>query len=450
MRRFILLFIVAFMAMSCGTKEDAVLVFNVNGPTAREVVVVCHNDIIQAPLDENGRAEVVMAGIDAAYVKVFYGREFRWIYFEKGDKASMSFDGNDFAGTFTFEGDKTKAVEYLHKVKLTALPDVEYSLPFDQYREKIRSKEEAAIKLMKANGLSSAGKFVKMEEGRIRYSYAAQLLMYPVGHKLMAMAMAYTPDEEYYKMIEEYFVENEAWADIDEYRNFVAEAAHVLDAENRDVSAIYPKTVAQMRYIADRFSTAKVRDILLHSLAATYVDRYGIDDIQDLENIYHSYVKDEALLADYASKFDKWDVSKPGKPSPALSATDIDGKVWTLEDFRGRYVYIDMWATWCAPCRREVPYLKALAEKFQDAHIVFLGLSVDSDKAKWEDMVRGGSLSGVQLYLGSQSAFQKAYNVEGIPHFILLDKEGRIISNDMSKPSADQTAAVLEALEGIR
>ena len=46
MRRFILLFIVAFMAMSCGTKEDAVLVFNVNGPTAREVVVVCHNDII--------------------------------------------------------------------------------------------------------------------------------------------------------------------------------------------------------------------------------------------------------------------------------------------------------------------------------------------------------------------------------------------------------------------
>ena len=75
---------------------------------------------------------------------------------------------------------------------------------------------------------------------------------------------------------------------------------------------------------------------------------------------------------------------------------------------------------------------------------------MDSDKAKWEDMVRGGSLCGVQLYLGAQSAFQKAYNVEGIPHFILLDKEGRIISNDMSKPSADQTAAVLEALEGIR
>ena len=450
MRRIILFFVVAFMAMGCGAKEDAVLVFNVTGPTAREVVVVCHNDIIQAPLDEDGHAEVVMAGIDAAYVKVFYGREFRWIYFEKGDKASISFAGNDFAGTFTFEGDKAKAVEYLHKVKLTALPDVEYSVPFDQYQGKIQAKEEEAVKLMKANGLSSAGRFMKMEEARIRYSYAAQLLMYPIGHKLMALDMSYTPDEEYYKAIGDYFVENDAWADIDEYRNFIAEAAHVLDAENRDVSAIYPKTVAQMRYVADRFSSVKVRNTLLHCLAATYVDRYGIDDIQDLENIYHSYVNDQVLIDDYASKYDKWDVSKPGKLSPALSATDIDGKVWTLEDFRGSYVYIDMWATWCAPCRREVPYLKALAEKFQDAQIVFLGLSVDSDKAKWEDMVRGGSLCGVQLYLGSQSAFQKAYNVEGIPHFILLDKEGRIISNDMSKPSADQTAAVLEALEGIR
>lgn len=438
------------MAMSCGTKEDAVLVFNVTDPTAREVVVVCHNDIISTPLDASGCAQVVMKGIDAAYAKVFYGRDFRWIYFEKGDKASISFAGKDFSDTFTFEGDKAAAVEYLHKVRLTALPDEDYALEFDQYLEKIRAKEQAAIKLMKANSLSSAGRFAKMEEARIRYSYAAPLLMYPIGHKMMARDMSYAPDEEYYKVIEEYFVENEDWVDVDEYRDFILEAAHVLDAENRNVSDLYPRAVAQMRYIADRFSTAKVRDILLHSLAATYVDRYGIDDIQDLENIYHSYVKDEALLADYASKFDKWDVSKPGKPSPALSATDIDGKVWTLEDFRGRYVYIDMWATWCAPCRREVPYLKALAEKFQDAHIVFLGLSVDSDKAKWENMVRGGDLCGVQLYLGPRSAFQTAYNVEGIPHFILLDKEGRIVSNDMSKPSSDETAGILESLEGIR
>jgi thiol-disulfide isomerase/thioredoxin len=262
--------------------------------------------------------------------------------------------------------------------------------------------------------------------------------------------MSYVPDEEYYKVIDSYVVENADWVDLDEYRNFVVEAAHVLDVGNREVTALYPKTVAQMKFIADRFNDVKVRNVLLHYLAASYVDRFGIDDIQELENIYHTYVKDEALLAEYKEKYEKWDVSKPGRPSPALSAPDVDGKVWTLADFRGKYVYIDMWATWCAPCKREMPYLKELEKKFEDAHIVFLGLSTDKDKAKWEEMVKGGGLTGVQLHLGPQSAFQKAYNVEGIPHFILLDKEGKIISNNMSRPSADETLAALEALEGIR
>ena len=64
--------------------------------------------------------------------------------------------------------------------------------------------------------------------------------------------------------------------------------------------------------------------------------------------------------------------------------------------------------------------------------------------------MKGGSLSGIQLYLGPQSKFQKAYNVAGIPRFILLDKEGRIISNDMSRPSSEETAKTLRTLEGIR
>jgi hypothetical protein len=97
-----------------------------------------------------------------------------------------------------------------------------------------------------------------------------------------------------------------------------------------------------------------------------------------------------------------------------------------------------------------MPYLKALEEKFKDAQIVFLGLSTDSDKSKWEAMVKTGELTGVQLHLGPQSAFQKAYQIDGIPRFILLDKEGKIIDNNMSRPSQDATAAALEALDGIR
>ncbi len=450
MRNFILSLVVVLMTAGCGSKNDAVITFKVEEATSREAVLVCHNSIKSVALDENGAGQAVMEGLDAGYARLFYGREFKWIYFEKGDMPVVSFNGRDFSDSFVFDGKKSPAVEYLNRVKLTALPDEEYRLPFDEYLVKIQEKEKEALTLMKANKLSSAGNFEKMEEGRIRYAYAATLLMHPVGHMMMSGNMSYVPDDEYYKVIDSYVVENSDWVDLDEYRNFVVEAAHVLDAGNREVTALYPKTVAQMKFIADRFKNEKVRNVLLHYLAASYVDRFGIDDIQELENIYHTYVKDESLLAEYKEKYEKWDVSKPGRPSPALSAQDIDGKVWTLADFRGKYVYIDMWATWCAPCKREMPYLKELERKFEGAQIVFLGLSTDRDKAKWEEMVKGGGLTGVQLHLGPRSAFQKAYNVEGIPHFILLDKEGKIISNDMSRPSADETLAALEALEGIR
>ena len=94
--------------------------------------------------------------------------------------------------------------------------------------------------------------------------------------------------------------------------------------------------------------------------------------------------------------------------------------------------------------------MSSLNEKFKDAEIVFLGLSVDRDKAKWEEMVKSGSLTGVQLYLGNQSKFQKAYKVDAIPRFILLDKNGVIINENMSSPSSADTASVLESLEGIR
>lgn len=443
--------IFAFMAVACSAQyEDVLLTFQVEEPTSSEVVLVCHNEVKIFPLDSLGKAEAVLNDMDAAYMRLFYGREFKWIYVERGDRATISFKGNDFSSSFRFEGKKAPAVDYLNRVKLMALPDEDFALPFNEYVAKLSAKEADALRLLKANDLGWVGDFEYMEKGRIRYSYGASLMMYPIGHKYVTFDMTYEPEPEYYQMLSTYLVEDQKWVDLDEYRDLVVELAHVMDAAGRGVKDIYPKTVAQMKYIADNFENEKVLETLIHYLAATYVDRVGIDGIQEMENLYFTYVRNEALHAEYARKHEKWDLSKPGRPSPGFSAPDVDGKVWTLDDFKGKYVYIDLWATWCGPCRREFPFLKALEEEFKDAEIVFVGLCTDKDKSKWEDMLRNGEVSGVQLYLGPQSKFQKAYNVAGIPRFILLDKQGRIISNDMSRPSSDETARTLAALEGIR
>ena len=450
MKRFFYLIFSLILAAGCAASTNVSLTVSVESPVADNVVIVYHNDVQEVSLDENGSASFAISGVDAAYLTLYHGREALKLYVEGGDNISLTFKGRNLMGTYSLQGGKPEAVKYLNTVRLIPLPDEDYALPFDEYKSRLEDKEKDALRLLKAGNLSSEGKFVAMEESRIKYSYGAALMMYPVGHMLMAEDFTYVPGEDYYDFVATYVVEDESLANLDEYREFIAEAMHLLDVRNRNLSEVYPKTVAQMKYAADNLSNPKVKEVMMHHMATVYVDNFGVKDIDELQNLYYIYVKDPALLSSYEAKCERWDLSRVGRISPDFKAVDIDGKVWTLRDFRGKYVYIDMWATWCAPCRREMPYLKQLEESFADADIVFLGLSVDSDKSKWEAMVKGGSLTGVQLYLGSGSSFQEAYRAEGIPRFILLGKDGRIISNDMTRPSETSTFETLNTLEGIR
>lgn len=456
MKRLAVLLAMAVSLAACGNVREGniVLEVDVTDQASKEVVLIYHDQILTVELDSVGHAEFVIDDEDAVYARMcHYPRvdQMMNVYLERGDRASVSFSGKDFKGTFAFDGEKEPAVKYLNTVVLTALPDEDYALPFDEYVKKLEKKEIEAVKLLEASGVSKAGNFEEIEKGRIRYSYATQLLMYSLGHRFMVQDMNYQPDQKYYDVLDTYVVADDLLADLDQYREFIAEAAHVLDADNRDETAAYPRAVAQMRFIADRFEAGKTRDVLLHRLANAYVTRFGIEDIQDMENIYRTYVQDPILVAKYDAAREKWNLASVGKPSPDFKGVDVNGKEYTLADFRGKYVYIDVWATWCGPCRQEIPYLKKLDEDYKDAQIVFLSLSVDQDKAKWEKMVKEQSMSGVQLHIGQNSSFQQAYKIEGIPHFILLDREGRIIDKKMSRPSMDEvTRERIENLEGIR
>ena len=456
MKRLAVLLAMAVSLAACGNGHEGniVLEVDVTDQASKEVVLIYHDQILTVELDSVGHAEFVIDDEDAVYARMcHYPRvdQMMNVYLERGDRASVSFSGKDFKGTFAFEGEMEPAVKYLNTVVLTALPDEDYALPFDEYVKKLEKKETEAVKLLEASGVSKAGNFEEIEKGRIRYSYATQLLMYPLGHRLMAQDMDYQPDQKYYDVLDTHVVADDLLADLDQFREFIAEAAHVLDADNRDETAAYPRAVAQMRFMADRIEAGKTRDVLLHRLANAYVTRFGIEDIQDMENIYRTYVQDPVLVAKYDAAREKWNLASDGKPSPDFKGVDVNGKEYTLADFRGKYVYIDVWATWCGSCRQEIPYLKKLDEDYKDAQIVFLSLSVDQDKAKWEKMVKEQSMSGVQLHIGQNSSFQQAYKIEGIPHFILLDREGRIIDKKMSRPSMDEvTRERIENLEGIR
>ena len=119
-----------------------------------------------------------------------------------------------------------------------------------------------------------------------------------------------------------------------------------------------------------------------------------------------------------------------------FSLKDINNKTITLADFKGKYVYIDVWATWCKPCKVEYPFFKELEEKFSDTDALqIISISTDSDYDKWKAYLLGKAIGGTQLYSGAKSDFVKFYDIGALPRFILLDKSGRVISPDELRPS---------------
>jgi thiol-disulfide isomerase/thioredoxin len=137
-------------------------------------------------------------------------------------------------------------------------------------------------------------------------------------------------------------------------------------------------------------------------------------------------------------------------PAPEFNYTDPNGKLVSLKSLRGKYVYIDIWATWCAPCIAEIPGLKKLGEAYAKNNIQFVSLSVDTqaNKEKWQAFVKDNQLEGIQLMadLDFNSDFIKKFGVTSIPRFLLIGPEGEIIENDAKRPTDTELKKQLDQL----
>lgn len=139
-----------------------------------------------------------------------------------------------------------------------------------------------------------------------------------------------------------------------------------------------------------------------------------------------------------------------GKPSPLFNYENHKGGMTALSDFKGKYVYVDVWATWCGPCKAEIPSLKKMEEKYHGANIEFVSVSVDTKKdyEKWKTFVTEKELGGVQLMADKDwsSEFVKAFFINGIPRFILIDPAGNVVQANAPRPSDPKLVTLLDEL----
>lgn len=131
----------------------------------------------------------------------------------------------------------------------------------------------------------------------------------------------------------------------------------------------------------------------------------------------------------------------------AYAFTDTAGNTHSLKEFAGRYTYIDMWASWCYPCRKEYPLLRKLAGEIDTTKVQVVSISIDVTPWRWRGAMDGYHMQEGTHWLVKDTAFAKAFEIDRIPRFILLDKAGKVLNYNATRPSNEATLQLLKDLK---
>jgi peroxiredoxin len=143
----------------------------------------------------------------------------------------------------------------------------------------------------------------------------------------------------------------------------------------------------------------------------------------------------------FAAAMSKLEADDQARQSANFTLTDLTGKSWTLRDLRGKVVLVNFWATWCPPCRKEMPDLEALGKRFGPQGLVILAIS-DEDATKVKPFIAEHQIS-YPILLDPGRKVNDTFRVEGIPKSFVYDREGKLVAQAIDMRTERQFLAML-------
>ncbi|NMB37587.1 MAG: TlpA family protein disulfide reductase [Bacteroidales bacterium] len=430
------------------------LLFSCDSNKARISVTVIGNNIessavirfadereMDIPIDSLGKGELTLDITEPLYVTFYYQYKSPLLFLTPGADISVVFEEAESGLNTEITGKGAEESRYLNFAPLFAAQINDTELIEKEFFSLSDSLYNANLSELEKAGLSKV--FNDLERERLKYFSYSTLPSYPYFHRRLTRDASYNASPEYWDKLNELMVMDASLLQYKEYRTFIAEA---VERVSRNQYPDLHTLDALIKYVESEGIDPLIAEMLINGKIFRLVENYGPDVVNDSHlDAFSRFVKSPDLVEKFNALMQKWDKIAPGNISPDFSCVDIEGNKFTLDDFRGKYLYIDVWATWCGPCRMEIPHMIELEKKYHDKEITFVSISCDSDLEEWQKSVNAG-MTGVQLHFDEGDTFMQDYMIIAIPHFILLDKEGKIISSNMSRPSDPETASRLDKL----
>ena len=366
----------------------------------------------------------------------------------------MTLNTNEFDETIKYTGAGSNENNYLvqkflKNEGLGKLVSYQYLGTLD---ENSYIKIADSIKQLDADYLTSQkdieSDFRTLEEASNTYNWVNRLDRYELFKRYVTEEKDFEVSENYPDYTSGLNLEDESLLGVSSYNTYLIsyynnKAKELAERDNIAIDIAYLKT------LNNDVESSVIKEKLMYGAA-----RSGISYTESVQDYYDAFMAgstDDAHKKDVTDKYKKLIVLSKGKPSPKfVNYENYSGGTTSLDDLKGKYVYIDVWATWCGPCKREIPYLKEVEKNYHEKNIAFVSLSVDAltDHDKWKEMIQEKELGGIQLFADNswKSEFVTNYGIQGIPRFLLIDPEGIIVNPNAPRPSSPELIKLFDEL----
>lgn len=446
----------AAVALASCTKKApvnyAVLTGQITNPVPGELSINSYDRTVKEVLDvsEDGSFSDTLTIKRGTYL-LYDGKNRTEIHVGPGDVVNVTFDGNDFANTIAFTGEAAGSSNYLQvkseKQKELRGEENPYMLDEEAYLTKLKS-DESVINELLLSSENISDDFIAFEQKGLEYARFANMMNYERAHAFYTKQEDFKVSQGFYSEVEALDYSNEA--DFDTYSSYQSlvggqfrkAAADIAEAEGIEEDVAFLKALA-----------SSPSELIKNKLAYDSA-QYGITYTNDLEGFYAAFKAvstDEKNNIAIDDSYAKLMTVAPGKVSPVFEDYEnYKGGTSSLTDFKGKFVYVDVWATWCGPCKAEIPSLKEVEKAYHGKNIEFISISVDkiADHEKWKNFVGENELGGVQLFAENDwnSKFVQDYLIKGIPRFILIDPDGNIVNSNAPRPSEERLIELFNEL----
>jgi thiol-disulfide isomerase/thioredoxin len=481
----ILLLLVVALAFAPGCSQEetvegplrTVLRGTITNPSGTNASISIADSVYRTELDAEGRFALVFDLEEADYARIRIGPEYTIAYFRPGDSLELRLDATQFDLTLTYSGTGPEINTYLaaKMVRNAALqPESNpYELDEAAFARQARERHEKLLADLESAGLEPF--FTEREKLELQFVWAGEMANYPQYHAYYTSKPDFAPGSGYWDFVQQLDLNNEWNVSSDAFESFASSYLTALAeqklAEQKLPDAADPGaeggseagskagsdagsdaatlSLAQMDLIEQTFKNEAIQARLIGSVLREYLSYEGPEGAEPLYARYSASAKPGRERDALEKTFRNWQALASGKPAPDFAGVRMDGSRVALSDLKGKTVYVDVWATWCGPCRAEIPHLESLQQEFAgDESVVLLSISVDDDKAAWESMVAEKALGGLQIFTEGawESEVIKRYLIDGIPRFMVIAPDGSIADVQAPRPSSGEVADILRSL----